>query len=81
MAYEILMAEAPKGTKPEDYDVYAFNSLDELKNFRKSFPEKMRFSYSYFLSGGQKNGSLIEVASACHYKQFIKLIKEKSIQI
>ncbi len=72
---EILMAEGKKGIAPEDYEVYGFSSMTELKEFRRRYPEEMKYSYSYFLSGGKKRGELICLLSADHYKKFIKLAK------
>ncbi|WP_167337958.1 hypothetical protein, partial [Yersinia pekkanenii] len=82
--YSINMAEGEKGTHYADFECYGFDSLKALQKFRKSFPEKMKGEYCYQLStcamsnGRYKN---IDIVSADHYKQFIKLVKASGINI
>ncbi len=80
--YEILLAEGVKGGKPEEYDVYGFETLKALQAFRKKYPEQMKMAYSYTLSSGTtKAGSHISVCDAEHFKAFNKLVKASGIEI
>lgn len=82
--YSITMAEGEKGTDPDDFECYGFDSLKALQKFRSSFPEKMKNEYVYDLSKlGVSNGRHrnITIVSANHYKQFIKQVKALGIDI
>lgn len=72
----ILMAEGEKGADYADYEVYEFSSLKELKDFRRTYPEKMKSAYSYIISAGTKPcGEHICLLWAAHCKQFIKQVE------
>lgn len=82
--YSINMAEGGKGTDYADFECYGFNSLKELQEFRKSFPEKMKNEYGYELSKlAISNGRYkkITIVSASHYKQFVKKVKTLEVVI
>ncbi|MEQ9883237.1 hypothetical protein ABRP83_13785 [Pectobacterium brasiliense] len=80
--YVILMAEGKKGTPYEDFDVCEFNTLEELKMFRRQYPEQMKCEYSYMLSEGtEKSGAHISVVDAVHCKKFYKLVQGLGINI
>ncbi|MGE4995758.1 hypothetical protein AB8896_21090 [Yersinia enterocolitica] len=82
--YSITMAEGEKGTDPDDFECYGFDSLNALQEFRKSFPEIMKNEYHYQLSkcamsnGRYKN---IDIVTAKHVKKFIKQVKALEISI
>lgn len=70
----VLVYEGIKGADDAEGEVYEFNSLSELKKFRKKFPEKMKYEYSYSLSTGTtRAGNHVCPVTAEHYKKFIKL--------
>lgn len=70
----ILMAEKVKGAVDEEAEVYEFEGMGDLIQFRKKFPEKMKYEYHYILSGGTKNFRHIVLVEANHFKQFKKLV-------
>ncbi len=77
----ILVAGREKNTG-EEWDVLEFSSLTELKKYRKSYPEKMAFSYSYALSRGvDTQFRHINIAEADHFKQFLRQIKRAGLDI
>ncbi|HCH9822953.1 TPA: hypothetical protein NN260_004382, partial [Escherichia coli] len=41
----ILMAEKAKGAIDEEAEVYEFEGMDDLIQFRKKFPEQMKYEY------------------------------------
>lgn len=81
VSYTILVAEK-KNNVEDEWDVMEFSSLTELKKYRKSYPEKMRFNYAYALSRGvDKQFRHINVAEADHFKQFVRLIERTGFDI
>ncbi|EON4226384.1 hypothetical protein ACNDF6_004332 [Escherichia coli] len=78
-SYTLLVAGKKKNTR-EEWDVLEFSSLNELKKYRKSHPEKMAFSYSYALSlGVDADFHYINIAEASHFKQFLRQIRDYAI--
>lgn len=70
-----------KGTPNEDMDVYEFQSVAELKAFRKRWPEKMREQYAYLLSSGtDRHGHQVAVAVGEHFRQFMREVKRAGVQ-
>ena len=72
----ILMAEKAKGAVTEEADVYEFERMDDLIQFRRKYPEQMKYEYHYILSGGTKNFQHIALVEANHFKQFKKLVNQ-----
>ncbi|EET3855764.1 hypothetical protein FIO24_004560 [Escherichia coli] len=70
----ILMAEKAKGAIDEEAEVYEFEGMDDLIQFRKKFPEQMKYEYHYILSDDTKNFRHIALVEANHFKQFKKLV-------
>jgi hypothetical protein len=66
----ISMAEWVKGSDPRDAEVYEFASIEELIEFRKSYPEVMKNEYSYALY--ERYGK--QLVTAEHFKQFRKAV-------
>ncbi|EHJ6106592.1 TPA: hypothetical protein RMT52_004716 [Escherichia coli] len=74
-SYTLLVAEKKKNSR-EEWDLLEFSSLNELKKYRKSHPEKMAFSYSYALCRGvDTQFRHINIAEADHFKQFLSQIR------
>ena len=81
VSYTILIAETKKNVE-EEHDVMEFSSLMALKKYRRSYPEKMGFSYFYALSSGiDKQFRHINVAEAEHFKQFLRQIACSGVDI
>ena len=81
VSYTILIAETKKNAE-EEHDVMEFSSLMALKKYRRSYPEKMGFSYFYALSSGiDKQFRHINVAEADHFKQFLRQIECSGVDI
>ena len=68
------MAEKAKGAVDEEAEVYEFEGMDDLIQFRKKFPKEMKYEYHYILSGGTKIFRHIALVEANHFKQFKKLV-------
>ncbi|QEM94290.1 hypothetical protein FEI17_27025 (plasmid) [Kosakonia radicincitans] len=77
----ILLAEGEKNSQAE-WDVMEFGSLAALKDYRRSFPEKMKGLYHYIVSAGvDKDFHHVEVVAADHFKQFVRQIARMGITI
>lgn len=72
----VLVYEGLKGADYADGEVFEFNSLSELAKYRKKFPERMKFEYTYSLSAGTtRAGTHLCPVTASHYKKFTRLVK------
>ena len=79
--YIILVAENGKNSV-EEWDVLEFETLAALKAMRRSSPEKMKNQYFYALSCGvDKQFQHKNVVEANHFKQFVRQIESKGINI
>ncbi|EPO7809035.1 hypothetical protein ACUF6K_004529, partial [Enterobacter hormaechei] len=77
----ILVAEIEKNSADE-WDVLEFETLDALKTMRRSSPEKMKNQYFYALSCGvDKQFQHRNVVEANHFKQFVRQIENKGINV
>ncbi|WP_373964379.1 hypothetical protein [Kosakonia sacchari] len=77
----ILIAEAEKNSQGE-WEAIEFRSLAELKDYRRSCPEKMKGLYSYIVSAGtDKDFHHVPVVAADHFKQFVRRIERMGITI